>query len=84
MRLLVTFVFVAAGFSAQFVHASAGRVDDKGCHHSKKQGQHCHGANPSAGPAVYGGESTKERDKRLKRECRGMPNAGACLGYTAR
>ncbi len=27
-------------------------------------------------------ESTAERDRRLKRECRGMPNAGACLGYT--
>lgn len=27
------------------------------------------------------GESTAERDRRLKRECRGMPNAGACLGY---
>jgi hypothetical protein len=27
-------------------------------------------------------ESTAERDRRLMRECRGMPNAGACLGYT--
>lgn len=27
-------------------------------------------------------ESTAERDRRLYRECRGMPNAGACLGYT--
>ncbi|MGD9773645.1 MAG: hypothetical protein AB7U60_05475 [Diaphorobacter sp.] len=29
-------------------------------------------------------ESTSERDRRLYRECRGMPNAGACLGYTRR
>lgn len=26
-------------------------------------------------------ESTAERDRRLTRECRGAPNAGACLGY---
>ena len=29
------------------------------------------------GPA----ESRPERDKRLQRECRGKPNAGACEGY---
>lgn len=27
-------------------------------------------------------ESTAQRDRRLHRECKGMPNAGACLGYT--
>lgn len=26
-------------------------------------------------------ESRAERDKRLKRECKGRPNGGACLGY---
>ena len=31
--------------------------------------------NPSSG------ESKAERDKRLLRECRGKPNAGACEGY---
>jgi len=29
-------------------------------------------------------ETTTARDRRLYRECRGMPNAGACLGYTGR
>lgn len=28
-----------------------------------------------------GGETRAERDRRLQRECRGLPNAGACLGY---
>lgn len=28
------------------------------------------------------GESTAERDRRLLRECKGRPNAGACAGYT--
>ncbi|MDB5869125.1 MAG: hypothetical protein JWP96_1457 [Polaromonas sp.] len=27
-------------------------------------------------------ETTKERSTRLKRECRGRVNAGACAGYT--
>lgn len=29
-------------------------------------------------------ESTSQRDRRLYRECKGRPNAGACLGYTRR
>lgn len=28
------------------------------------------------------GETAAAREKRLRRECRGRPNAGACLGYT--
>ena len=28
-------------------------------------------------------ESKPERDKRLMRECRGRPNAGACEGYAS-
>lgn len=33
-------------------------------------------------PADKGyGENRAERDKRLLRECRGKPNAGACEGY---
>lgn len=27
------------------------------------------------------GETRKERDARLKRECRGRPNSGVCEGY---
>ena len=29
-------------------------------------------------------ESVSERDRRLQRECKGRPNAGACLGYATR
>ena len=32
----------------------------------------------------HSGESTAERDRRLYRECQGLPNAGACRGYTRR
>ncbi|WP_295521235.1 hypothetical protein [Limnohabitans sp. Rim8] len=34
---------------------------------------------PPASPV--NGESKVERDKRLLRECKGKPNAGACEGY---
>ena len=27
-------------------------------------------------------ESPAQRDRRLRRECKGLPNAGACRGYT--
>jgi hypothetical protein len=29
-------------------------------------------------------ESRADRERRLQRECRGRPNAGACLGFTSR
>ena len=29
-------------------------------------------------------ETPAERDKRLFRECQGLPNAGVCLGYNRR
>ncbi len=29
-------------------------------------------------------ESPAARERRLKRECQGRPNAGACLGFTGR
>jgi hypothetical protein len=28
------------------------------------------------------GETKAARERRLRRECRGRPNAGACLGFT--
>ncbi|PIF27039.1 hypothetical protein CLU88_1923 [Acidovorax sp. 56] len=43
----------------------------------KNTGKVTHQRSPSE-------ESRAERDRRLYRECKGMPNAGACLGYTRR
>ena len=37
--------------------------------------------NSGAGRVHANGESYSQRDKRLARECKGRPNAGACLGY---
>ena len=40
---------------------------------------------PSAAPVQYApsGEAMPAREKRLLRECKGRPNAGACLGYAS-
>lgn len=43
--------------------------------HTKKQAR-------AKQPKSSSEESSTERDHRLKRECRGRNNAGACLGYT--
>lgn len=38
-----------------------------------------------AAPKATGGsaETTAERNRRLARECKGRPNAGACLGFAS-
>lgn len=59
--------------------ATPGGVDARGCHTSAKIGHHCHASR--AGNVGASGESSKERDRRLKRECKGRPNSGVCLGY---
>lgn len=61
--------------------ATPGALDAAGCHHSKKIGYHCH---PERGvklsrPAPVGAVTAE--DRRLAKECKGRPNAGACLGY---
>jgi hypothetical protein len=40
---------------------------------------------PAAAPVQYApsGEAMPAREKRLLRECKGRPNAGACLGYAS-
>ena len=77
-------LMVFCGFMAlsQFASATSGKVDANGCHNSKKAGWHCH--SERAGqykelPASH--ETANQRDKRMARECKNMPNAGACLGY---
>ena len=63
--LLAASLFAALCLSAPHAHA--------GKHQSKR----------STVKESYAGsaETTKERERRLMRECRGRPNAGACLGY---
>lgn len=74
-----TAILLAAPLAGQ---ATSGGVNGEGCHNSKTAGYHCHPERATVGstaPASH--ETTKERNQRLKRECKGSRNAGACLGY---
>ena len=65
---------------ASAANAHPGRVNAAGCHASKKVGAQCH---PERAQGSGGSDGTQvARDRRLKRECKGAANAGACLGYT--
>lgn len=75
---IVVFLYLAASLA----QATPGGLDANGCHNSKKKDFHCHVARDKAPAKSLGrGETTAQREKRLLRECRGQPNAGACVGY---
>jgi len=65
--------------------ATPGKVDAQGCHQSAKAGHHCHSHKAPSGQSGSRSSSSAEapqaRERRLLRECKGRPNAGACLGY---
>lgn len=74
-KLLLVVAFLATGAA----WATPGAVDGKGCHNSTKIGFHCHPQR--AGSGSGGHETEAQKDKRLRRECKGRGNGGACLGY---
>ncbi len=39
--------------------------------------------NPKPKQDKSAGETTQERDRRMMRECKGRPNAGACEGFAS-
>ncbi len=50
--------------------------------HKTQPGKSSRNKAGGATPKSPSEETTAERDRRLYRECKGMHNAGACLGYT--
>ena len=72
---------LAAYFAGAAANATPGGVDADGCHASAKIGHHCHPQRAKSGGSLPGDGTHAQRDKRLKRECKGRPNSGACLGY---
>lgn len=76
-------VFFASGFLGlpASAHATSGGLDGAGCHHGGGV-YHCHPARAKS-VRLPGGETQPQRDKRLRRECKGRPNAGACLGFAS-
>ena len=77
------FAPVLAGIALAVTHfavASPGGTDGNGCHASAKLGYHCHAKR--AGAAERQADQRRgAEDRRLTRECKGRPNAGACAGY---
>lgn len=75
-------VFTLLYLLASLAQATPGGLDASGCHHPRNKEFHCHVPHAKAQGKTQGrGETTAQREKRLLRECRGLPNAGACLGY---
>lgn len=75
-------VFTLLYLLAALAQATPGGLDASGCHHPRNKEFHCHVPRAKAqGKSQGRGETTAQREKRLLRECRGRPNAGACLGY---
>jgi hypothetical protein len=73
------------GLPAPAVAASSGRAPAEVSPVAKERAAPAVRRHRGARPAVQrtsSDESSAERDRRLARECRGLPNAGACLGYT--
>ena len=84
-RVMVAIFALAAALALGFgaagdAQAAARRADPgpapAGCWWGPRGGLHCPRHVKSSSE-----ESATQRDKRLMRECRGRPNAGACLGY---
>ena len=74
------FVFMLAFLAPACASATPGGTDANGCHASTRIGFHCHALKPAgAARAAQSGRTAENR--RLKRECKGRPNAGACAGY---
>lgn len=60
--------------------ATPGKVNRAGCHASNSVGAYCHAERAQG---TGGSDGTQvARVIRIKRECKGRVNAGACEGYT--
>jgi Ni/Co efflux regulator RcnB len=71
--LIAAFALVSASITTPVQAASASTAKS-----AKKQKSHSAKfiKNPNQ-------ETSAERERRFKRECKGLPNAGACLGYAS-
>ena len=76
----ITLTVVAALLGASMASATPGGTDINGCHYSEKIGQHCHPMRKTNVTAPKGAksETPAEREKRLKKECKGKPVGGQC------
>ncbi len=75
----------AGAGTVAFVAGNAGQGVKVAAAHKAAHKKGKHAVLKQAQPAerTPSGESVKARERRLLRECRGRPNAGACLGYAS-
>ena len=74
-------LLLAAGMLVGNAHAGSTNSEPTGVAHSAKAKKKAHASGQTKflpGSA----ETVKDRNNRLKRECKGQVNAGACSGYT--
>ena len=76
-RLLITLIAASLLGAAPLAYAAAKPASQAPAQTSQKKT----GA-PKFIPSASQ-ESPRERERRLMRECKGRPNAGACLGYAS-
>lgn len=83
-----TAIFLAASLMGGAVQAKSPSADSgqSTSKAKKKSATGAKGTKTSAGGQMKilpgSAETTKERNDRLKRECKGRVNAGACAGFT--
>jgi hypothetical protein len=70
-------------FQNPVLQATGGSTSSEGSKAKKPKKEKKAKAKKGGGVTFHEGsaESRSERDRRLTRECRGRPNAGACEGY---
>lgn len=82
LRPVWAVMFLAAALMGGTVHAKSQSADG-GQSSSKAKKKSAKGASRGQMKILPGSaETTKERNDRLKRECKGRVNAGACAGFT--
>ena len=81
-HLLANFTIATLVLVSGAAGATPGATDANGCHQSAKMGYHCHAVKPGAAARKAEKREAVEERKR-RRECKGRPNAGACLGYAS-
>ena len=82
-HLLANFAVATLVLVSGAAGATPGATDASGCHASARNGYHCHAKKPGKATERQADKRRTAEDRRLRRECKGRPNAGACLGYAS-
>ncbi len=84
LQTLLVAALSAAFFFSMPVEAANSKSDTKATAKAQKPKKSKGKSSSPTSVTFYEGsaENTTERERRLRRECKGRPNAGACSGFT--